>query len=418
MADTGLNPTQGSCAGRSALRNRPLRRLLLGLAASQTGDWLYNVALLAFVYSRTHSTAWLSATTAVRILPFVVLGPLGGVVADRFDRRLTMIVCDLVRAALMVGLLAVALLGGPTVLAPLLAGLSTAASTPYAACVAASLPRLVPDSELGAANAARAVIGPLCIVVGPAIGALILVKGSESVAFAVNAATFLLSAVAVGSIKANGRFAASADRAERTRLRAEMREGLTALWQSGVALRFVGADMMCSLLAGVETVAFVLVGERIGLGLKGYGFMLAALGLGGVAGSVVAGRLASALTPRAAVAVGLFGAALPLYGLPLTHSVPVALALAALTGAGSLVVEVSTETALQRSLDPGVFGRAYGFAFPASIGSIAVGAALAGPLMAAVGFAPALMIAGLVVTTYAATLCTPHRQQRHLVIAG
>jgi hypothetical protein len=108
---------------------------------------------------------------------------------------------------------------------------------------------------------------------------------------------------------------------------------------------------------------------------------------------------------------------LPFYGLPLTHSVPVALALAALTGAGSLVVEVCTETALQRSLDPGVFGRAYGFAFPASIGSIAAGAALAGPLMAAVGFAPALMLAGLVVTIYAARLFTPRRQTQ-LAIAG
>jgi predicted MFS family arabinose efflux permease len=417
MAAAELNPEQGSCAMRSALRNRPLRRLLLGLAASQTGDWLYNVALLAFVYNRTHSTAWLSATTAVRILPFLVLGPLGGVIADRFDRRLTMIVCDLVRAGFMVGLLAVALVDLPTVLAPLLAGLSTAASTPYAACVAASLPRLVPDRELGAANAARAVISPLCIVVGPAIGALILVKGSESVAFAVNAATFLLSAVAVGGIKANGRFAPPADRPVRTRLCGEMREGLTALRHSGLALRFVGADMLCSLLAGVETVAFVVVGERLGLGLEGYGFLLAAVGLGGVAGSVLAGRLVSALTPRTAVAVGLLGAALPFYGLPLTHSVPVALALAALTGAGSLVVEVCTETALQRSLDPGVFGRAYGFAFPASIGSIAAGAALAGPLMAAVGFAPALMLAGLVVTIYAARLFTPRRQTQ-LAIAG
>ena len=63
---------------RSALRHRNFRRLLVGLAVSQAGDWLYNVALLAFVYERTHSASWLAATTAARVLPIVVLGPLAG----------------------------------------------------------------------------------------------------------------------------------------------------------------------------------------------------------------------------------------------------------------------------------------------------------------------------------------------------
>ncbi|MDQ1701810.1 MAG: hypothetical protein QOF57_1062, partial [Frankiaceae bacterium] len=93
---------------RAALRYPYFRRLLLGLGVSQAGDWLYNVALLAFVFDRTHSSAWLSATTAARVLPIVVLGPLGGVLADRFDRRRLMISSDLVRAACMLALAAIA----------------------------------------------------------------------------------------------------------------------------------------------------------------------------------------------------------------------------------------------------------------------------------------------------------------------
>src|SRR3954447_9587747 len=85
--------------------HRSFRHLAAALAASQTGDWLYNVALLAVVYERTGSASWGGLTTAPRVVPIVVLGPLGGVVADRFDRRRVMIVSDVARVVLM-GLLA------------------------------------------------------------------------------------------------------------------------------------------------------------------------------------------------------------------------------------------------------------------------------------------------------------------------
>ena len=96
-----LNPAQPFLV---ALRQRNLRRLFAGLVVSQAGDWLYNLALLAFVYERTGSTAWVGITTAARILPEVVLGPIGGVLADRHDRRVVMIVSDVLRAAAMAAL--------------------------------------------------------------------------------------------------------------------------------------------------------------------------------------------------------------------------------------------------------------------------------------------------------------------------
>src|SRR4051794_19712999 len=142
---------------RSALRSSSFRRLAAALAVSQFGDWLYNVALLVFVFDRTHSVLWVSVTTAARVLPIVVLGPLGGALADRFDRRRLMIVSDVARAVLMLLLTAVVLSGAPVVLAPVLAGLATAASSVYPAATAGSTPRLVPDVDLPGANAVRSV---------------------------------------------------------------------------------------------------------------------------------------------------------------------------------------------------------------------------------------------------------------------
>src|SRR3954463_2338894 len=87
-----------------SLRQRDLRVLFAGLVTSQAGDWLYNLALVAFVYERTGSALWVGITTAARIVPEVVLGPLGGVLADRHDRRAVMIASDLLRAAAMAAL--------------------------------------------------------------------------------------------------------------------------------------------------------------------------------------------------------------------------------------------------------------------------------------------------------------------------
>src|SRR3954452_10443686 len=138
---------------------RPFRLLLVSLAVSSVGDWLYNVALLAFVYGQTRSATWLALTTAGRVLAVVGLGPLGGVLADRHDRRRLMIASDLVRAGLMVALALVAAAGLPVVLAPLLAALATAAGTAVPPAVAVTTARLVPDADLPRANARRAAIG-------------------------------------------------------------------------------------------------------------------------------------------------------------------------------------------------------------------------------------------------------------------
>src|SRR6266566_698657 len=123
---------------RGALRYPAFRALLAGLAVSQAGDWLYNIALVSLVYQRTGSAMWAGVTTAARIVPMVVLGPFGGIIADRFDRRRVMVACDLIRLALMLTLALVAVANLPVVLAPVIAALATAAATPYLPSVAAT----------------------------------------------------------------------------------------------------------------------------------------------------------------------------------------------------------------------------------------------------------------------------------------
>ena len=384
---------------------RSFRLLLLGLAVSSCGDWLYNVALLALVYARTGSSTWIALTTAGRVLPIVVLGPIGGVLADRYDRRRLIMASDVARALLMIGLAAVAAAGLPLALAPLLAAAATAVGTVHPPCVAASTPRLVADDQLQRANGMRAAIGQAAIVVGPALGALALALSSPAVAILGNALTFIVSAVAVAAIPSGEAFRPSArDDADSPSLLDEVRIGARALRGAPVAVRLVAADTLCSAVYGLLTVVLVLVGHRIGAGADGYGLLLGAFGVGGVAGATLAGRLGGASTWRRTLAGALVLVALPLAALGFANAVAPALVLAFAAGGGMVVGEVMSETALPRLLDDAVLARAYGLALPASLAGIVAGSLVAGPLVASLGVTWTLLLAGSFVLAVAALL--------------
>jgi MFS family permease len=384
---------------------RPFHLILLALATSALGDWLYNVALLALVFGRTGSATWVALTTAARVLPIVVLGPLGGVLADRHDRRALMIAADAVRMAVMVALAVVAAAGLPILLAPILAALATAASTVTSPSVGASTARLVEDDELQRANALRAAIGQGAIVAGPAVGAAVLALADPAVAILLNAITFAVSAAAVLAIGRNDAFQPR-PRAEGDvpSLLAEVNAGARALRGAPTAVRLVAADVLCSGVYGLLTVLLVLVGRHVGAGDGGYGILLGGFGAGGLVGAAIMSRVDTPATWRRTLAVALLLVAASMAALGQSTSIAQALVLAVLGGGGMIVGEVLSETALPRMLDEAVLGRAYGLAVPVSLGGIVLGSLAAGPLVSLFGLHGAFAAAGAFVALSAALL--------------
>jgi MFS family permease len=398
---------------RAALRYPAFRWLLSALAVSQTGDWLYNLALVVLVYDRTHSPLWAGVTTAARIVPIVALGPLGGVLADRFDRRRIMIISDVTRMGLMVLLAAVAAARLPILLAPVLAALATAAAAPYLPCVAAVTPRVVGDADLPGANAARSAVSGVSIIAGPALGGVLLLLGSPALAFVLNALTFGLSALAVLAVRGGTVFqpvrSAGTAAARPAGLLRELAQGAAALRAHPRVLRLVGADIACSVLYGTQTVLLLLVSRRIGLGVHGYGYLFAAVGAGGLLGTTLAGRAIRCPRPRYVLAAAMTASGLPMLLLAVVRWPAAAIILTGLTGVGALLVEILTETSLQRELDDEVFGRAYGLALPASLGGIVAGSLIAPLLAAALGGSGALVAVGGAVLAYALLILRPAR---------
>jgi len=384
---------------------RPFHLILLSLAVSSCGDWLYNVALLAFVFQRTGSATWVALTTAVRVVPVVVLGPIGGVLADRYDRRRLIVASGIARALTMVALAAVAALGFPVVLAPLIAAAATAISVVEPPCVAASIARFVEEPEMQRAQALRAGIGQAAIVVGPALGAVVLLASTPAVAILLNALTFIVAAGAVGTIRPGPEFRPGANEAdgENPGVPARIRAGASALRGAPSAITLVAADVLCSAVYGVLTVTLVLVGRKVGAGAGGYGLLLAAFGAGGVLGAAVTARIAPGRWRRS-VAVALTLVAVTVAGLGVVPALPLALVLAFLGGGGMVVGEVLSETALPQLLDDEVLATAYGLVVPAFVGGIVAGSLIAGPLLMLFGLTGALAVVGLFVLVVAALL--------------
>src|SRR4029077_19269887 len=131
----------------------------------------------------------------LRLVPYVLLAPIGGVIADRFDRRRGLIWSDLLRAAAMGALAARAAADGPVLAVSLLAFATTAFGTAYGPAMMAVTPSLVGEDDLAAANALNTLVDNLTIVIGPAIGAALLAVSSPVFAFSVNALTFLAPAL-------------------------------------------------------------------------------------------------------------------------------------------------------------------------------------------------------------------------------
>ena len=217
-------------AYRDVLAVPGARALIGGSAASQIGNWLYNAALLGYVYNATHSASWVGAATICRLLPLVLLGPFGGAIADRYPRRTVLLAGDLLRMLLMAAAATVAS-AGPLALVIAFTALASAAGCAEKPAAMALLPRLVGEIRLGPANALLHTVQDLGVVIGPAIGAILLAVAPAWVAFAANGATFAVSALLISAI--------SPDRAPaggRTSGVAQLTEGLRTVRTTAFAL--------------------------------------------------------------------------------------------------------------------------------------------------------------------------------------
>jgi MFS family permease len=357
----------------AVLALRDVRLLFTGLIVSATGSWAYNVALLALVYGRTHSLAWVGAAGFVRFVPSLLLSPYSGVVVERVDRFRLLFFTNLGCVVWQCGLATVALTHGPIVLALAFAGLSASTATFEMPAVSATLPTLVSETELVAANALQSSIDNLVIIVGPAVGAVLLLAGSTALVFFINAGTFAAAAVLVTRITYRSPKVDVSEGGSVNVLK-QMGVGVKAIIGARSARALVALCALVSFVYGTDTVLFVGVSwHKLGTGPNGFGYLLAGLGIGGLLMATAVDKLASRSSLAWVILAGVAGYTLPTALMTVIHTPALAVVVQVVRGGSTLIVDVLALTALQRAVPRDQLGRVMGVFWAIIIGAIALG---------------------------------------------
>ncbi|MDQ1696460.1 MAG: hypothetical protein QOJ03_1813 [Frankiaceae bacterium] len=380
---------------RSALGNRDFRLLAGALTQSAMGDWAYNIALIVYIYQQTHSAAWVSAGTLGRMIPAFFASPYGGVVAERFERIRVMVTADLIRFCNMIVLTFICATHAPAWLAILVAGVNAVVACAYNPATNAMVPQLVGEEHLAAGNALIETINNVAIIAGPALGAVVLAFGSPAQVMGIDSVTFLLSAALVWRIHARS---VPTDVTRDGGPFSQMAVGVRAIVGSSTAALLTSFVVATTLLYGTDTVLFLFLSrDKLGTGAEGYGYLLVALGVGGLLGAAFVNRLAALPRLSLILSAGMIAYAAPTALLVVVHSPTLAFIIEVVRGVATLVVDVLAMTALQRSLAPEMISRVFGVFWALILGGLALGAFITPFLLNIFGLDTSLYLAAFVV---------------------
>ncbi|MFN8400543.1 MAG: MFS transporter [Anaerolineales bacterium] len=346
------------------LKLRPqYRALWLAQVISLTGDWFNTIASVIIVNRYAASGLAVGGLFIARALPPFLLGPVAGVVADRFDRRVVLILSDVLRSAIVICFIWVDrperlwLLYGLTVL-------QFSVSAFFEPARAALTPALVQPNELLSANTLASVTWSAMLTLGGAIGGLTASYFGVRISLIVDSLSFLVSALLVLSI--SGTF------------RSQAAHALESGWKNFVdGLNYVRKDLDVGLVTLVKAlgqvgsfdiIAALYAARLFPYGQEGattLGLMFTAFGVGAVIGPLIANRFgdSSADWLRRAILIGFICMPLAWFIVGVAPNLPLVLAGCVLRGIGGSINWTYSEVLLQMSVPDHLLGRVFAFDF-------------------------------------------------------
>jgi predicted MFS family arabinose efflux permease len=366
---------------RRVLAHRDFRLLWLSQVGSTIGDRLVLVALALYV-NRIGTPSDVGLVLAAQSIPFVALLLIGGVWADRLPRHRMMVVTDLMRAALH-AVLAVLILAGDVEIWHIVAieALFGAAHAFFRPAYSGLVPQTVPEELLTEANAVNMMSFYVSSFVGPAVGTALFVAVGAGAAIAIDAATFLASAMLLALVHPRER----GERAQRASMMTELRQG----WEEVRSRTWVWITLIVAALGMLAAWGpYQALGPSLSEEIYGndalFGVASSVLGAGSLVGSALALRWRPAQPLMVAMAFNLwwstnyliFGAGPPL---------PVTLLSFALAGVSISLFVTWWETTLAQHIPPSSLSRVSSWDWMLSLGLAPVGLLAAGPIAESVG---------------------------------
>jgi predicted MFS family arabinose efflux permease len=385
----------------TVLRRRSFALLWSAGLISITGDWVVLAALPFYMYELTGSALATSTMLLAYIGPQLLFGSMAGVFVDRWDRKRTMVVANLLRGPLM--LLMLFATSAETIwVIYAVVFVEGLIGRFFGPAESALLPRLVEEEHLVAANSMNALNDNLARLAGPALGgALLGLVGLPGVVL-LDAASYLLSAALIALIaaprrepEANTEQAGSACASASGAFWREWVEGLRMVWHGRTVrslLIVLGIAQLADSILSALLVVFVQ--GVVGAGAPEFGAVLTARGIGGLLGGVIVARLGRGISPARMLSASLASVGVLLMGSVYFPSVPLLLTISLAIGVPVMGWLASSQALLQSSVEDAYLGRLFG-TYGTTTALLAVaGIVIAGALGDRIGVVPMLSISG------------------------
>ncbi|WP_130781220.1 MFS transporter, partial [Cellulomonas biazotea] len=384
-------------SGRSILRLVNFRLLVGAQLLGGTGMWMVRMSTDWLVLELTGSSAAVGVLVALQFLPMLVVGPFGGLLADRYDKRRLIEVAQTANAVLAVVLAALTLTGVVAVwhlyVVAVLLGVVASVDQPSRQVLVSEI---VGDQGLQKAVSTMNAIGQAGGLLGPALAGFVISHWGEGWAFTVNGVVALCVVALVASMRT--RELHPAPRVPRAR--GQVREGVRyVLDRPRLAWVIALAGLMGALGMNGPVVLTAFAQDVWHTGAAGFGLYNAVSAAGAFVGVVLGGRYLRLRSRNVVVASGLFAVTEALAALSPTHAV--FLVMLAVVGGATLLFLMAANTLVQLTADQPIRGRVLALYSPLLLGGHALGGLLQGWLTEWLG-----VRAGLVVTGVLALLAT------------
>ena len=371
----------------SLLRNARFLRLWIGQGTSFVGDAVSMVALVVLVVQITGSASAVGGALVARLLP-TIASPLAGVLADRVDRRIVLVSSDLARAVLIMGLV----FARDLVTIYALVFLVGLARTIFNPTIRAAFPSVVGEGDLTRANALIGGTFSASIMLGPALGGLLVASIGIDAAFLADAVTYLISAILLSTIPLPR--PSREEEAEEGFVR-ELRSGFGYLISAPIPLTIVlGAFLTILTINATVPAEVFLAKETFGAGDAGYGLLVSLWGGGMVLGSALMALLGDRINLVFSYFLSIFVGALSLVGTGLAPVFVLALGALTVEGVATGIDNVATDTILQKRVPEAFLGRVFSIRFLFYSAGEALAYPTGGLLVDAVGPRSTYLLAG------------------------
>jgi MFS family permease len=346
-----------------AFHYRDFRLMWIGACTSSIGTWMQIVAQGWLIYRLSHSARLLGLDRFLAGLPIFLFTMIGGVVADRTERRKILLISQYIQMA-SAGILTVLVTMGVVQVWQILclsfvSGLAQAFGGP---AYSALIPTLVDREDMPNAIALNSIQFNLAVTVGPAIAGIVLAKWGEKWCFGLNALSFLAPVISLSMITT--RFLPEITKES---MLSSLKQGFKFIWHQGSMVGLIVlAFLMTFLGMSMQTYFPVFVKDIFHRGPETYGYLLSVMGMGSICGSLGIASLGNiARKGRFALSMLiLLGAGIA--GFSLSKSLPLSYGMLAVVGASMMAVFATVTSLVQLIITNEMRGRVmsvYNFAF-------------------------------------------------------